>query len=290
LRSEPTISYRPVYDSTGNPVMVPDPNNPGGLIGLQEAFVSGWNEVTRDIKTDDLSVLLGKWTGTGALMNLGEVIHIFGSDYNLEMALDALETENLVTVLANPKVITVNNVPANIEIKSKIPYLNAVQGPSGNFITNEAEFEEAWVRVQVTPNITNNGYVRMKVQPEQKIFRGRYLGVPIMDERKAETNVIVADESTVVIGGLRQHDRSKDTEAIPWLSRIPIFGWAFKGRSYSDSKTELVLFVTPHILKEPKLSEKEQNYYDKIDASWKLPDYFFDEVPRKEIQVEQSSE
>jgi type II secretory pathway component GspD/PulD (secretin) len=113
--------------------------------------------------------------------------------------------------------------------------------------------------------------------------------VPVIDERKADTNVIVKDESTVVIGGLRQHDSSKTSDAIPWVSRIPVFGWLFKSRIYADDKLELVMFVTPHILKEPKLTEKEQNYYDKIDASWKLPDYFFDEVPTKEIEDESES-
>jgi type IV pilus assembly protein PilQ len=288
LRSEPVIGYRPVYDNTGNQVMVPDPNSPGSLTGLQEPYVTGWDQITHDITADQLSTILGEWAGRGSLLQLGQVLHIFGKDYNLELALDALETAKLVTVLANPKVITLNNVEANIEIKSKIPYLEAVQGPSGQFITNEVEFEETGQKIKVTPNITNNGYVRMKVEPEQRILRGYAInGVPLIDERKAVTNVIVQDESTAVIGGLRQHNRSKDTDSIPWLGQIPVLGWLFKGRIYGDDKLELVMFVTPHILKEPQLTEKEQNYYDKIDSSWKLPDYFFDETLKKEIKDEE---
>lgn len=193
-----------------------------------------------------------------------------------------MENRNEIVVLANPKVITLNNVPATIDITENLPYTEGVISDQGQFVTEEVEFEETGIKMTVTPNITNNGYVRMTIEPEQRILRRyvatRYGVVPQIDTRKSLTNVIVKDEDTVVVGGLRKMQRSNDVTGVPWFHRIPLFGWLFKDTANTAEKLELIIFVTPHIIKEPMLTAEEQFRYEQIDYDWELPDYFYDEV------------
>lgn len=234
----------------------------------------GMDELAGPI-TEGIETNLTNYTGRGALMTLGADLHVFGNDYNFEAQIDALESRNLVKTLANPKVVTLNNVPATIEIKKNIPYTEAVQGPSGDTTTQEVEFEEAGILLEVLPNITNNGYVRMMLKPEQKIDRGRFQGIPIIDERALEANVIVKDESTVVLGGLRQIENTNNTDGVPWIHKVPVIGWAFKSKFTSTGKLELVLFVTPHIIKEePAITPVEVKQYEMIDYNWRSDEYY----------------
>ncbi len=215
-------------------------------------------------------------------LSIGKLAHLFGETWALDLTLSAMENRNEIVVLANPKVITLNNVPATIDITENLPYTEGVISDQGQFVTEEVEFEETGIKMTVTPNITNNGYIRMKIEPEQKILR-RYVGtryglVPQIDTRKSLTNVIVKDEDTVVVGGLRKLQRSNDTTGAPWFHRIPLFGWLFKDNTTTAEKLELVMFVTPHIIKEPVLTAEEQFRYEQIDYDWELPDYFYDDV------------
>ncbi|GAB4310984.1 MAG: hypothetical protein Kow0059_00750 [Candidatus Sumerlaeia bacterium] len=237
--------------------------------------LSSVKEIPNALAVEGIETNLAKYTGRGTLMTIGADLHVFGNDYNLEAQIDALENRKLVKTLANPKVATLNNIPATIEIKQNIPYVEAVQGPSANTTTQEVEFEEAGILLEVLPNITNNGFVRMQIKPQQKIDRGRFLNIPVIDERALEANVIVKDESTVVLGGLRQIENANDTEAVPWVHKIPVLGWAFKGKETSNDKLELVLFVTPHIIKEePMLNPTEIKQYEMIDYNWKSDEYY----------------
>ena len=215
-------------------------------------------------------------------LNIGKLMHLFGETWSLDLTLSSLENRNEIVVLANPRVITLNNVPATIDITENLPYTEGVISDQGQFVTEEVEFEETGIKMTVTPNITNNGYVRMTIEPEQKILRRyvatRYGVVPQIDTRKSLTNVIVKDEDTVVVGGLRKMQRSNDITGIPWFHRIPLFGWLFKDTANTAEKLELIIFVTPHIIKEPMLTAEEQFRYEQIDYDWELPDYFYDEV------------
>ena len=215
-------------------------------------------------------------------LNIGKLAHFFGETWSLDLTLSSLENRNEIVVLANPRVVTLNNVPATIDITENLPYTEGVISDQGQFVTEEVEFEEAGIKMTVTPNITNNGYVRMTIEPEQKILRRyvatRYGVVPQVDTRKSLTNVIVKDEDTVVVGGLRKMQRSNDVTGIPWFHRIPLFGWLFKDTANIAEKLELIIFVTPHIIKEPMLTAEEQFRYEQIDYDWDLPDYFYDEV------------
>ena len=227
--------------------------------------------------TDYFNSVTGASPGLGSNLTWGRMVSIFGQDFDFDSFLNANQNKTLVRVLANPRVITLNNVVAKIEIINEKPYINSVIG-SGGAVSSVAEFKESGITMEVTPYVTNNGYVRMKIKPEQKIYRGREpyaQNVPIIDRRNAETNVIIRDEETVLLGGLRQDEMNDADTGTPWFMEIPVVGWFFKKNHTENIKLETVMFVTPHIIKEPALSELEKTQYEQIDYGWDLPAEFF---------------
>jgi type IV pilus assembly protein PilQ len=226
------------------------------------------------------SLLVGQGSPS---LNFGTVISIFGKEFDVAATLDGLENRNVINTLANPRVITLNNEQAYIDITRKIPYIEAQQGVSQNVTAATVKFEEAGVRLAVLPNITNNGFIRMRLEPDQKIKGADFFNpttgsnVPVIDRRTAVTNVIVKDEDTVVIGGLRQIESSRLKAQVPWLGQVPVLGWFYKNDAKSHRKNDLMVFVTPHIVKAPVLTTAENYKYSRIDAHWDLPDYFFDD-------------
>lgn len=231
----------------------------------------------------------------GSLINFGRKIHFFGNDWDISMQLNALEQRDLIEVLASPRICTLNNMPASIIIKEEIPYAETEKSELGVPVGVDIKFKEASTELVVTPYITHNGFVRMKLEPKHKIFRKRVIvgtredatDVPIIDERSAITNVIVKDEQTVALGGLRELNRKNMNARVPWLGKIPILGWLFKSKINEDRKLELILFVTPHIIKDPMLNPYEKNLHDQIDQQWHLPDKYYEEVNlEKYLEVE----
>jgi len=133
--------------------------------------------------------------------------------------------------------------------------------------------------VEVLPRITNNGFVVMSIQPEQILDTGRReFGTPVTDERNLTSSVLVKDEQTIALGGLREFDASNSEDGVPYLMRLPVLSWLFKNQSNTQRKTELYLFVTPRIIKDPNPTLYQRSLYDKIDYNWDLPDWYFDEV------------
>jgi type IV pilus secretin PilQ/predicted competence protein len=270
--------YHPV---TGAPITVNDPipipnpltaSNPFSFD--QRTNYGGMDSLRMIAPTNNLSGLKWAW---------GRSVSLFGQEFQLSTLLEAAESANLAKVLAAPVVVTVNNQKAHIEIQRQIPYSSTVIGAGGVQSVTFA-FEPVGIVLDITPNITNNDYVRMNIKPTQRILIGRPAGGgalarPIVDERISETNVIVKDEDTAVIAGLRQQEFSQGSDGVPWLNKLPVLSWLFKSRTYGNLKTDLMAFVTPHIIKEVHaLTDQDRARYDEIDVQWDLPDYFFDDV------------
>ncbi len=203
--------------------------------------------------------------------------NVFGTRYDIDFALNAEEARGEAVTLANPTVLSLNNQEARVEIKRQIPFTSAISAAEGSVAT--VEFIDVGTEVSILPRITNNGYVQMNIQPEQIIDTGdRPGGVPVTDERRVQASVIVKDEETIALGGLREFTATSAETGVPYLLRLPVLSWLFKNQENAQDKTELYLFVTPHIVKDPTPSSYQMALYDKIDYNWDLPDYYFDEV------------
>ncbi len=257
-------------------------------LGLQTSFVNTQAKSFLPIEdgvVGDTPELIPDVVGTiGGLKDAGDGLDItnqgslsfLGSEYNIESRLTALETHSEAVVLANPRVVTLNNVPAEIEVKRQIPYLDATNTTQGSVST--IRFQDVGTRIQITPKITNHGYVIKQISTEQTIQVGTAFGTPVIDERLADTTIIAKDEQTVVLGGLREFQTQNSEDGVPWFMRVPVFGQLFKTSEDQQTKVELALFVTPHIVKDPEPDSYNMALYEKIDYNWDLPDHFFDQV------------
>lgn len=251
----------------------------GGNVGLFNQNSFGVPTVT----VEGFSVSGGEGT-----IGFGGQIGVLGSKFDLDATLSALENQNIVQVLASPRVTTLNNVPASIKIEEEIPF---TQTQTNNNTTSfNVQFEKVGVTINVVPVITPNSFVRLNINLQQRISRGRVsaaaeggaaaLGLaPLrVSTRTADSSVIVEDRNTVVLGGLRQIQSSENTQATPWLSKIPILGWIFKDQGNAADRSNLVLMVTPEIVDQALLTDVEQELYNRLDDDWHMPDYFLDDL------------
>lgn len=182
---------------------------------------------------------------------------ILGADYLVDLELSALQTEGNGEVLSNPRVVTADNQEAVIKQGREIPYTVPSSG-SGPATT---EFKEAVLELKVTPKITPDDRISMKLaikKDEQGQLVPQAGGgfVPSIDKREVTTNVLVNNGETVVLGGVFEQNKSKGKSSVPLLGDIPLLGYLFQNNTTSTVKRELLIFVTPQLLKNGAVSER----------------------------------
>ncbi len=167
------------------------------------------------------------------------------SDTLIGLEVDALELQSQGRTISSPKVMTANYQAANIQQGVQIPYQQA--SSAGN--TNVA-FVNATLSLQVTPQITEDGYILLNVniQKDSPSTTLQVQGTPAIDTNSVTTQVRVKDGSTILVGGIYIDDQKKIQEQIPLLGDIPYLGWLFKSQSTLNSKKELLIFITPRII------------------------------------------
>ena len=176
---------------------------------------------------------------------------VLESDYLVDLELTALEAEGRGEIVSTPRVITANQKEARIEQGVEIPYQQA--SSSG---ATTVSFKKAVLSLTVTPQITpdNNIIMDLVVHKDSvgEIISTGGLGgtVPSIDTRAVETQVLVADGQTVVLGGIYETERRETVNKVPWLGDIPFIGALFRSTQRLDNKAELLIFVTPRILEE----------------------------------------
>jgi type IV pilus assembly protein PilQ len=166
--------------------------------------------------------------------------------YLLQLELSAMQKEGRGEIVSSPRVITSDSHKATIKVGKEIPY----QESSASGRTTVA-FKEAVLQLDVTPQITPDDRIIMdlKVNKDAPDFTQTVLGVPPVDTRSVETSVLVDNGETVVLGGVYERTKSFQKEQVPWLGDIPVLGRLFKLEQRQDNNEELLIFVTPKILK-----------------------------------------
>jgi type IV pilus assembly protein PilQ len=178
---------------------------------------------------------------------------LFNDRLAIGARITAGESENKVRTLSSPKVATLDNQEAEIKQGQQVPYTTI--DSSGRTVV---AYVDAFIRLKVTPHITNDKRISMKVEAERS-FPGDRIDFPggfsfPINTRKATTNVLVSNGSTIVIGGLMQADERWTESRVPWISKVPVLGSLFKSTSIGpEGKVELLIFLTPTILEEPKI-------------------------------------
>lgn len=176
-------------------------------------------------------------------VRLGNVLNTF----TLDIALQAAEDEGLITILSAPKVATLNNQRASIQSGLQIP----VQTVLNNTVT--VQFINATLRLDVTPQVTAEGTVLMEIdiskrEPQLAFLVPGAQNAPIAT-KDARTRLVVRDGGTAVIGGIYRVSANDAENRVPGLSNIPIIGHLFKNKSRSDENEELLIFITPRVIK-----------------------------------------
>ena len=205
---------------------------------LQNALAdpAGVGEIT---SPDDLVVDLGVLSEGASSLGVG----ITGNSYLIDLEISALAAEGKAEIMARPKVITADKSRARIESGVEIPYQEA--SSSGATSTS---FKDAVLSLDVTPRITPNGRIILEINVKQDNVGRIFNGVPSINTNEIETEVLIDDGETVVLGGIFQTDRNFATEKTPLLGNMPLLGRLFRRTFERDDKQELLIFITPHIL------------------------------------------
>jgi general secretion pathway protein D len=194
---------------------------------------------------------------------IGAGITIGGVTFpNIGAVIQAYKTDQEVSILSTPQIMTLDNEEAEINVGENVPYITSQQSSTTATATtstaittlplnyNSYEYRDVGVILNITPHINEENFIRLKIsQQVTKLTSAAATTTPTTLKRTAKTTVVVKDNETVVIGGLVGDSTEEDTYKVPLLGDIPILGWLFKTHSTSRGKTNLYVFLTPHIVR-----------------------------------------
>lgn len=236
----------------------------GGLAGQMTVGAMG----------DFLSVPVSTPAGTTTLSVPG-----FAALFNLK------EFRGAVNVLSTPQILTSDNTQAEIIVGENVPFISKIErgltaGDQSPF--SSIERRDVGITLRITPQITEGDYVKLEMYQEISSVKKPVVAIeetllttvgPTTTKRSTKTSVTVKDSRTVVIGGLMQEKQEVNVNKIPILGDIPILGWLFKSKSTSNEKTNLLVFLTPHIVKDAEglsdITEEKQKQFGKKENQFK---------------------
>ncbi|MEO0070904.1 MAG: secretin N-terminal domain-containing protein [candidate division WOR-3 bacterium] len=171
---------------------------------------------------------------------------------NFNIAFELMMSRGKSRVLANPRTVTLDNQTATVSMGLDVPIREVHKDPNTGEITYTWKTRSIPIKMEVTPHVTSDGMITMKVKPSVEAITG-WVGSaddrqPIVAKREAETQVKVAEDEVVVIGGLVKDEETRNVGKIPLLGDIPILGHLFKKTSVERTKSDLMIFIIPHII------------------------------------------
>ncbi|MBI4685132.1 MAG: type IV pilus secretin PilQ [Nitrospirae bacterium] len=182
--------------------------------------------------------------GSGGAIGIG----LLTNKLTLDLQLSALEAEGKAKILSSPKVMVLDNQEATISSGTQIIIPTTTISGGSSQVTGTTE-KEASLRLTVTPKIIDLEQVSLKIltKKEEFDFSRSVLGIPPKTSRETQTGVLIKNGETIVIGGIYTETDTEGENRVPLLSKIPLLGWLFKKETKRKDKTELLIFITPHI-------------------------------------------
>jgi len=229
LKEGLTFGYDPIGSNNGSPVEVGQDLTAGNVGGPGFSFSTAPNTTGRNI--------------------FGLAIKRFGRLTDLTFNLQLMESESKGKIIASPKVVTENKKKAKIETSDKRFFV--VSTTEGDTTTTEVKEVEATLTLEVTPQVTNEGSISLEISLIKEQFAAQTdPSLPPPEQgRTVETNVLVDNGSTIVIGGIYNFEKRENHSGVPFLKDIPLIGWLFRtAHNPSTEKNELVIFITPRIV------------------------------------------
>jgi general secretion pathway protein D len=216
---------------------------------------------------------------------------ILGQDY--QVTLRAIAQAGNAKVLSRPSILARNNQPATIKVGQQVPLITSVRYDTFGNAINAVTYQDVGVILRVTPFITADGLVEMIVAPEISSIDpsltvpiSANVSAPVIAIRSADTVVVTPDGQTVIIGGLIGATKAKADTKIPLLGDIPVLGYLFKRQQKTENNSELLIFLTPHLVQAPtelaalSARERERSSVPKGLTEEEL-NKFLDELPRQ---------
>ncbi len=240
----------------GNAGFTPATGNPTGLAFPNNATFNGAadpNTGTAGVgPTPGWAVNMPAALGAGSGAGVGMIFGSAGGAVQLNLRLSALENQGVLKTISAPKVTTLDNATARISQGVSIPF-SQVSAAGVNTV-----FIEARLSLEVTPHITADGSVLMRItaqnnQPDASSTGAN--GQPAIQRKEANTQVLVKDTDTTVIGGIYVRQAASNTATVPILGKIPVLGYFFRHTAESDSRNELLIFITPRILNRQPIAQ-----------------------------------
>lgn len=194
--------------------------------------------------TDHLNVDLGALPLDATPASIGIALATMGQHVLLDLELSALESEGRAEIIASPQLITTNQEAAVIESGEDIPYQEYTASGA-----TSVSFKKAVLSLKVVPQITADGKLMMALSINQDSDSGRRVqGVPIISTKSIETNVLVNNGQTIVLGGIYKQDKNNSIARVPFLGTLPIVGHLFRRKQVRMRNEELLIFITPRII------------------------------------------
>jgi type IV pilus assembly protein PilQ len=216
-----------------------------------------------------------KASSTNAGLRLGWLT----SNVDVNVLLKAQNEKIDAKLLANPRVLVLNDQTATMKIVSQIPFQELTESALGGSIGTTA-FREVGVELHVTAHLAvRDQMIRMHLKPVFSVVTGQVQVVgqsasypqPVVDRRETDTTLLVRNGQTIVMGGLRKKEVSKQVNKVPLLGDLPLVGALFRFKGEQTINSELIVFVTPWIVEQPELSEKETQAYEETEFEGPQP-------------------
>jgi type IV pilus assembly protein PilQ len=215
--------------------------SPTGTSSLTGATVNNVLDLSAIART---AVPGGEVAGAAGVI---EAIFSKGTLKNLDIAISAHENTGDVKIISSPKIATLDNKEASVEQGLRIPYLKLTT--EGTVTT---DFIDANLKLTVTPHVTNDGYIKLSIKAKKDApdYAVTVEGVPRIDKKEAITEVLIKDNGVVVIAGVYSIEKDANSDNIPVFNKIPLLGWLFKRQTKDDTRKDLLIFISPKILKD----------------------------------------
>ncbi|HEU18535.1 MAG TPA: type II secretion system protein GspD [Deltaproteobacteria bacterium] len=201
---------------------------------------------------------------------LGESISIGGLTFpSLGAIFNAYQKDKDVNILSTPQILTLDNQEAELYVGKNVPYQTRAETSSANVDYSSYEYKDVGVTLKITPQISQERYVRLNIYQEvtKLVDTDTSADRPTTLKRTAKTAVSIKDTNTIVIGGLVGDDITQTTYQVPCLGNVPLLGWLFKYRSERREKTNLYIFITPHIIENPiEATELLKEKHEDLDS------------------------
>lgn len=229
---------------------------------LSDQFQMGvnWEAIVQEYKGLDIKSVFDVLTSSDkrGSLSIGTL-----ATNNYTALVQALQQVGTTNTLSSPRITALNNEEAKIMVGSTEPYVTTTTTTPASGPTTTAEavnFIDVGVKLYVTPTISKDNFITMKIRPEvsaadRTLVTSQNNKIPIVDTSVAETKVMVKDGETIVIGGLIKDEMVDTVKKVPLFGDIPLVGFAFRSKDKTVKKTELVIFLTPHITYGEKTNE-----------------------------------